>query len=383
MGLIILLIIVVFYILAYLRAFPFRIPLEERAIPKYNVLRLYSKVFLVISCGVLAIVLGIHAVVYFGILWAEQIFGFLLWIQPDPNSEDDPYMMQVIIISFVTLLPYAKYSLQIVKVFKKQLFKHLQIKYKTNLEVIDSQSFFKKLNKTNIGHYALTDNFFLKRVTENRSDKNKRYGSDVSVDDVLYFPDKNIYLTECYVSGYEEAYEENDDGASWVRKSGATHEDFSGILIIINKDLSDDHIYQRLKRDTNLSNGGANFYKVNNKNILVKSKAGRSKKQHNFILKLFYNLFKKGKASCLLKDSLRQLNAWNKLDSYNNINKSASEIAEVLNVDYVMEDARREYFFHKEKSIDFFTFYQNQKAKISAETFEDDFRLLLEISKRF
>ena len=48
-----------------------------------------------------------------------------------------------------------------------------------------------------------------------------------------------------------------------------------------------------------------------------------------------------------------------------------------------MEDARRIYLFHEEKPIDFFTFYQNQKAKISAEIFEDDFRLLLEISKRF
>ena len=73
----------------------------------------------------------------------------------------------------------------------------------------------------------------------------------------------------------------------------------------------------------------------------------------------------------------------NKLDNYKNVNKSLSEIAEILNIDYVMEDTSRIYLFHKERPIDFFTFYQDQKVKISIETFEDDFKLLLEISKRF
>ena len=382
MGLIILLIIFGFYIFAYLRVFLFTRPLDELSFPRYEVLRFYSISFLVATCVVLSIVLGIHAVVYHGILWAEQIFSYLLWVRASPDSDDDPYITQVIIISFVTCLPYAKYSLGIVKVFKKQLFKYLQEKYKTNLKIIDSASFFKKLNKTNIGKYALTDQYFLEKVIEYKGYKDRRCGSDVRVDDVLYFPDKKLYITECSVAGYEEHYEETDDGSQWVREPGATNEDFKGLLIIIDKDLSKDHIYERLKTDTNLSNGGVNFYKVNNNKALLKSKVTRSAKKHNFILRLFYS-FWKNKSSLLIELSSKRLNAFKKLDNYKDIDKSLSELAEILNIDYVMEDARRIYLFHEEKPIDFFTFYQNQKAKISAEIFEDDFRLLLEISKRF
>ena len=352
--------------------------LDELSFPRYEVLRFYSRLFLVATCIVLSIVLGIHAVVYHGVLWAEEIFSSLLWVRPNPNSDDDPYLSQVIIISSVTCLPYAKYSLGIVKVFKKQLFKYLQEKYKTNLKIIDSASFFKKLNKTNIGQYALTDKYFLDKVIKNKADKNKRYGSDVHVDDVLCFPDKKIHITECSVAGYEEEYQEDDDGASWVRQSGSTNEDFTGLLIVIDKDLSKDHIYERTKA----IGIGYNFYKVNNNKVLLKSKVTRSTKQHNFILRIFYR-FWNVKSSLLLNLPLKRLNAFKKLDNYEDIDKSLSEIAEILNIDYVMEDARRIYLFHEEKPIDFFTFYQNQNTDMSAEIFEDDFRLLLEISKRF
>ena len=331
MGIIILLIILGFYIFAYLRVFLFTRSLDELSFPRYEVLRFYSILFLVATCVVLSIVLGIHAVVYHGVLWAEQIFSSLLWVRPSPDSDDDPYLTQVIIISFVTCLPYAKYSLGIVKVFKKQLFKYLQEKYKTNLKIIDSASFFKKLNKTNIGKYALTDKYFLEKVIANRSDKNKRCGSDVRVEDVLYFPDKKTHITECSVAGYEEEYQEDDDGSRWVRKSGATNEDFTGLLIIIDKDLSKDHIYERLKTDTNLSNGGVNFYKVNNNKVLVKSKRGRRKKKHGSILSSYFEDVFEDKVSPLLKDSLKQLSALNKLDNYKNVNKSLSRIVLLCN----------------------------------------------------
>ena len=286
MGVIIILIIAGVYILAYLRAFLFtRLTRSsnEISIPRYELLRFYSKVFRIVSLGVLAIVLGVHAVVYFGSFWAEQMFGFLLWIQPDPDSEDDSYLMQVGVIIFWTLLPYAKYSFGIVKTFKKQLFKYLQEKYKTNFEIIDSKLFFKKLQKTNIAHYALTDNNFRKLVIKNKSDANRRYGSDVSLDDVLYFPDKRMYITECDVQGYQEIYTQDNDGDWHWEKVIQKRSAFSGFIIIIDKDLSNDHIYQKLKEDTNLSNGAVNFYKVNNNKVLVKSKRGRSKKKHGSI----------------------------------------------------------------------------------------------------
>ena len=55
------------------------------------------------------------------------MFYFLLWIQDsDPTDDEDPYINQVALITFFTLLPYAKYSFGIVKRFKKQLFDYLK-----------------------------------------------------------------------------------------------------------------------------------------------------------------------------------------------------------------------------------------------------------------
>ena len=109
----------------------------------------------------------------------------------------------------------------------------------------------------------------------------------------------------------------------------------------------------------------------------------RNEKKNSFFVKFYLFFFGVEYKDVLIKESLSSLRNIENLENYDTINKPLAQIAETLNVDYVMEDNKKIYLFHREEGIDFFTYYQNEKTSISAETFEEDFKLLLEISERF
>ena len=381
----------IFYILSYLQAFVIKRPFNNKSgtLLNFEVLRVYSRLFRLISLVVLAIVLFIHFCIYHGYVWAEEMFYFLLWIQDsDPNDDDDPYLSHVFLITFFTLLPYAKFSFKIVKKFKGHLFDYLKKKYSVNMRIIKSEPFFtKRLNKTNLSNYSLTNPRFRNLIISGRNSSSLRHGSEIYLDDVIFFPDKKIYMTECDITGYEEEYIEDDDGDYWRKNS--EFKEFSGFMIIIEKE----------KGDKGFPKNEVKFYKVNNDKVLVKGDSSRKSIKHDFILDFYYRyfghnqniIFNKSRKFQDSKDSevkelkygrVESLAHFDNLQNYKDVNESLTEIAEEFDVNYVMEDSKRIYLFHQERFVDFFTFYQHRSVKVSAHAFENDFKLMLKIVNR-
>jgi len=376
MAILILLIIILFYIVSYYIAFKLPMPMTAIAIPRYETLRYRGRLLGFLSWIFLIIVLIIHAVVYWAFALGVNMFSFLLWINDHTTDEDDGYFTQVILICFFAMLPYGKYSFSLGSRFKKQLFKYLQDKYKTKFKVLDNKKFISKLSAKNISRYVLTREEFLEIIIEKHSDKKKRYKSSFQIDDALFFEDKGLSICEAYIAVSEEVYEWDEDDEKYKWKSGKEFfKCFEGLIIIIDK-LKD-----------NISKSGrykkSKLYKINNSKVLTQSDSRRNEKKNSFFVKFYLFFFGVEYKDVLIKESLSSLRNIENLENYDTINKPLAQIAETLNVDYVMEDNKKIYLFHREEGIDFFTYYQNEKTSISTETFEEDFKLLLEISERF
>ena len=350
-------------------------PMTAITFPRYETLRYRGKVFGFLSWIFLIIVLIIHAAVYWAYALGVEMFSFLLWIN-DRTNDEDSYVSQVILICFLAMLPYGKYSFSLVSRFKKQLFKYLQDKYNTKFKVLDKKNFISKLSTKNISRYTLTSEEFLKIIIANNSDKNKRYKSSFHVDDALLFQDKGLSICEASLDVREEVYKWDDDDNKykWVT-GGEFFKCFEGLIIIIDKLKDNSSNSPRYKK--------SKLYKINNNKVLTQSDSRRIERENSFVVKFYLFFFGVQSKEVIIKESLTYFRNIKNLENYETINKSLAEIAETLNVDYVMEDNNKIYLFHREKGVDFFNYYQNERTNISAEVFEDDFKLLLEISERF
>ena len=346
-------------------------PMTAISFPKYERLRYVGKVFGFFSWIFLIITLIIHGGFYFFLWGVFELFGV------DITSEKFPYLVQVMLITFAAMLPYGKYSFSLMARFKKQLFRYIKDKYKTDFKVIDNKKFFRKIKQKHLALYALTRTKLRDLIIENKenkSDKKKRYTTKVFLDDVLSFP-KGIKICEIDVNVDEEVLEEDEEGKSKWESGRHYLRCFSGLLIIIkkpNKKISKSKIDSDPK-----------IYSINNDKVIVKSKYKRREKRNSYVNLFFNYWFAEQYSSIKINKSLKYLKQF-EVEEYRNINKSLSEIAETLNVDYVIEDNNQVYLFHKEdRNINFFSYYQNQRTEISAEIFEEDFKLLLEISEKF
>ena len=346
-------------------------PMTAISFPKYERLRYVGKVFGFFSWIFLIITLIIHGGFYFFLWGVFELFGV------DITSDEFPYLAQVMLITLAAMLPYGKYSFSLMARFKKQLFRYIKDKYKTDFKVIDNKKFFRKIKQKHLALYALTRTKLRDLIIENKenkSDKKKRYMTKVFLDDVLSFP-KGIKICEIDVNVDEEVLEEDEEGKSKWESGRHYLECFSGLLIIIKKP---NNKISKSKIDSD-----PKIYSINNDKVIVKSKYKRREKRNSYVNLFFNYWFAEQYSSIKINKSLKYLKQF-EVEEYRNINKSLSEIAETLNVDYVIEDNNQVYLFHKEdRNINFFSYYQNQRTEISAEIFEEDFKLLLEISEKF
>jgi hypothetical protein len=331
----------------------------------YKLLSLKARFLKLYSLLTLSVLLIIHAGIYF--LWWNfaKLFTYFSFIRPTPGSEDDPYITQVLIISLVVIFPYCLYTIRIIESFKLTMFKNLRDKFNVNFIVISVSNFYSKYRISSFIGFSFLDSKFLDFFQKNKENKDYRYKSVVSVDDVIFFPKQDLYVTELQIDNLEEKYEDVDDGKEWVRKYYKNC--FDGLVIILNKDN-----YNKVVINST-------FYKIKNENVILKATPSRRKLKHSFIEVMGASLGSNTKSVVL--DS--QSNDSKNLTFYSEINKDIAKIAEDLDVDYILEDEKNIFIFHNEKKIDFFTFYQNKPVNVSVDTFEEDFQYLVSISEKF
>lgn len=370
MGLLLLSIIVALYVFIAIKAFYFKKSSEATSIAYFEVLKLNAKIILVASVILLAVVLIIHGGVFWGVGLFGNLFSFLSFVTP--SSMDDlleSYVEQVSVIIFVVLLPYAKYSNSVVKKFKDKLFEFLLKKYDSDINIITKKQF------AAISDLAFANNDFLKKVKQNIDSDKLKNSSMVNFDDTFYFPDKEIYITECTVETLEEVYRKDAKGkGKWKVLSTAVV--FNGLAIIVPKDRYNPA--STAKEPT--------LFCVDNPSASILSDKTRSDKKHNFILEAYYQYFRKGGKLTYGKQNFSDRIYGHFNSSFANYDEQSEELCEIakkMNINYIMEDESYIYLFHNEENIDLFTFYQNEDVSTSLETFEKDFQLLLKISQEF
>ena len=370
MGLAILALIFGLYVFVIIKAFFFTKSSEIVSITYFETLKLNAKIILVVSLLILSIVLIIHGGVYWGIALFSATFSFLGFITP--TSLDDRievYFEQVAFIVFTILLPYAKYSWGITKQFKDKLFSHYLEKYNLNIDIIKAKPF------PSINNIVFTNNNFLNKVQDYLTSSNFRNSSRSNIDDTFYFPDKKIYITESTVEIIEEKYKVNNKGkGKWKTTNVETI--FNGLVIVLPKEDYNPH--STIDQVT--------IFSVDNSSARISSDVTRSDKKHGFILDLYYNYFRGAKKHTYSKNNFsdKTFNDFNeKFEDYASHNSELYQVAQKMNISYIMEDDSYVYLFHNEENIDLFTFYQNEDVTVSMQTFEDDLNLLLNISEQF
>ena len=370
MGISIILLLLVLYVFILVKSF-YTKSSEIKSMTYFKVANFNGRVILVLSLVVLAAVLIIHGGVYWGFALFATLFSFLGFLADVPMDERlEIYIEQVAMIMVFILSPYAKYSFSVVRKFKILLFDYLLEKYDVNIQIIKDKSF------TALNNFVFVDNHFLHQVEENLTSSTLRYSSQNNIDDTFYFSDKDMYVTECTIDTIEETYKVDSKGkGKWKRTKQESV--FNGLVLILPKE----------KYNPNSTITKPTFFKVNNASSPLSTDANRSSKKHNIILELFYKYgFRKDHTINYSTDNFSE----NLFDYFNTTfqnyaqeNKNIDEIAQKMNVDYIMEDEVNIYLFHNEDNIDLFTLYQNESVDSSFETFENDFKLLLEISKEF
>lgn len=370
MGALIILSLLGLYVFILVKSF-YTKPSEITSMTYFKIANFNGKVILVLSLAILTAVLIIHGGVYWGFSLFSTLFSFLGFLTHVPMDERiETYIEQVAMIMVIILFPYAKYSFSVVRKFKILLFDHLIEKYNVNIHILKDKSF------PAISNFVFVDNHFLHQVKENLTSSHLRYSSQNNIDDTFYFPDKDIYITECAIDIIEETYKINSKGKGrW--KNTKQKSIFNGLVIILPKE----------KYNPNSSITEPTFFKITNSSSLLSTHQDRSSKKHNIILELFYKYgFRKDYSIHYNSDnfSTHLFEHFNTtFQNYVQENKNTAEIAQKMNVDYIMEDEANIYLFHNEKNIDLFTFYQNENVDSSLKTFENDFKLLLEISQEF
>lgn len=370
MGLALLLLITGLYIFVLIKAFFVNKPSGVVSIAYFETLKLNAKIILIISLFLLAIVLIIHGGVYWGFTLFSSIFAILGFITP--TSMDDKievYAEQVAFIIFFILLPYAKYSLSIVKKFKIKLFDFLLEKYDSNIEVTKEKVF------GSINDIVFANQEFLYRVKNELLDTKIKNSSSSHIDDTFYFPDKKMYITEVTIETMRHIYRIDSKGkGKWKVESYETA--FNGLVIVLPK--AEYNPSSTIQEPT--------LFSVNNNSASISSEPNRSNKKHGFILDFYYQHFRDAKrliydTSNFSDETFNHFNTT--LEDYSTQNTQLTSIAQRMNINYIMEERDFIYLFHNEKNIDLFTFYQNEDVSVSLETFENDFKLLLKISEEF
>jgi len=370
MGALIILSLLGLYVFIVVKSF-YTKSLEITSMTYFKVANFNAKVILVLSLAILAAVLIIHGGVYWGFSLFSTLFSFLGFLTHVPMDERiETYIEQVALIMVIILFPYAKYSFSVVRKFKILLFDYLIEKYNVNIQILKDKSF------PAISNFVFVDNHFLHQVKENLTSSHLRYSSQNNIDDTFYFPDKDIYVSECTIDIIEETYKVDSKGnGKW--KNTKQESIFNGLVLILPKE----------KYNPNSTIMEPTFFKITNSSSPLSTHQDRSTKKHNIILELFYTYaFRKNHRIHYNSDnfSTHLFDHFNTtFQNYAQENKNIDEIAQKMNVDYIMEDEANIYLFHNEKNIDLFTFYQNENIDSSLITFENDFKLLLEISQEF
>lgn len=344
---------------------------EITSMTYFKVANFNAKVILVLSLVILVAVLIIHGGVYWGFSLFSTLFSFLGFLTHVPMYERiETYIEQVALIIVVILFPYANYSFSVVRKFKILLFDYLIKKYNVNIQILKDKSF------PAISHFVFVDNRFLHQVKENLESSHLRYSSQNNIDDTFYFPDKDIYVSECTIDIIEETYKINSKGKGrW--KNTKQESIFNGLVLILPKE----------KYNPNSTIIEPTFFKITNTSSPLSTGQDRSSKKHNIILELFYTYaFRKNHSIHYNKNNFSTdlFDRFNTtFEHYAQKNKNIDKIARKMNIDYIMEDETNIYLFHNEQNIDLFTFYQNENVDSSLKTFENDFKLLLELSQAF
>jgi|GEM_PF-4857689 len=370
MGTLIILFLIGLYLFIIVKSF-YTKPSEITSMTYFKVANFNAKVLLVLSLAVLAAVLIIHGGVYWGFTLFTTLFSFLGFPTHVPMDERiETYIEQVALITVIVLFPYAKYSFSVVRKFKVLLFHHMIEKYNVNIEILKKKSF------PAISNFVFTDNHFLHQVQKNLTSSHLRYSSQNNIDDTFYFPDKDLYITECTIDIIEETHKINSKGKGrWKNTMYETV--FNGLVLILPKE----------KYNPSSTIAEPTFFKVTNTSSPLSIHQDRSSKKHNIILDLFYTyVFRKDHTIKYSSDNF-STNLFEHFNTtfqhYAQVNKKVDEIAQKMDVDYIMEDEANIYLFHNEQNIDLFTFYQNENVDSSLVTFENDFKLLLELSQEF
>lgn len=370
MGVLVIVFLVVLYAFIVVKSF-YTKSSEITSMTYFKIANFNGKVILILSLFVLAVVLIIHGGVYWGFALFTALFSFLDFLSQVPMDERiETYIEQVAMIMVFILLPYAKYSFSVVQKFKILLFNYLLEKYNVNIQILKDKSF------PAINNFVFVDNHFLHQVKENLTSSHLRYSSHNNIDDTFYFPEKDMYVTECTIDTIEKTYKVNSKGKGrW--KNTKQESVFNGLVLILPK--------EKYNPDSTIKE--PTFFKVNNSSSPLSTDTNRSLKKHNIILELFYKYgFRKDYIVNYNTDNFSEklFEYFNTgFQNYGQENKNIDEIAQKMNVDYIMEDEVNIYLFHNEVNIDLFTFYQNESIDSSLETFENDFKFLLNISEKF
>ena len=370
MGVLITLSLIALYLFIVVKSF-YTKPSEITSMTYFKIANVNAKVILTLSLVVLVAVLIIHGGVYWGFSLFSTLFSFLGFLTHVPMDERiETYIEQVAFIMVIILFPYAKYSYSVVRKFKILLFDYLIEKYKVNIQILKDKTF------PAINNFVFTDNQFLHQINENLTNSHLRYSSQNNIDDTFYFPDKDLYIAECTIDIIEETYKINSKGkGKW--KNTKYESIFNGLVLILPKEIY----------NPNSTIMEPTFFTVANTSSTLSTNQERSSKKHNIILELFYTYgFRKDHTIKYTSDnfSTHLFNHFNtSFQNYSQENKKIDQIAQKMNIDYIMEDEANIYLFHNEQKIDLFTFYQNENVDNSLKTFEDDFNLLLELSQEF
>ena len=372
MGLGIIALVFGLYVFVLVKSFYFTKPSEIVSVTYFETLKLNARIILVVSLLVLFVALAIHGGVYWGVALFTSLFSFLGFIIPTSvDNLVEVYLEQVAFIGVVVLMPYAKYSLSVTRKFKTLLFDYYLNKHNSNIEILEIQ---KGKSFSAINNIVFANKVFLNKVRENLADANVRNSSISNVDDAFYFPDKKIYIIESKIEIIEEVYKVDNKGkGKWKTTDVETL--FNGLIIVLPKEEYSPNAVSR-----------ATIFTVENSSSSLLSSENRADKKHGFILDLYYNYFRGPQKNTYDNNNFSDETYENfsrELKEYSSQNPKLYEIARKMNVEYVMEDDSYVYIFHNEKNIDLFTFYQNQEVAVSLKTFEEDFELLLKISKEF
>lgn len=344
---------------------------EITSLRYFEVANFNAKVILVLSLIILSAVLIIHGGVFWGLALFSSLFSFLGFLTHVPIDERvETYIEQVVFISIVILFPYAKYSVTMVKKFKVLMFDFLLEKYNKEIHILKNKSF------PVISNFVFTDNYFLHQVKDNIQNSRIKYSSQNNIDDTFYFPEKDIHVTECTIDTIEETYKVDSKGkGKWKRTKQETV--FNGLVIILPK----------AKYNPSSTTIDPTFFKVTNSSNPISSNENRSSKKHNIILELFYKYYFRKDHTVKYTTSNFTERLFEHFDAsvqnYAQVHNKIDEIAQKMNVDYIMEDEENIYLYHHEENIDLFTLYQNEKVDDSSQTFENDFKLLLKITDEF